>query len=163
MSNLNFTRLNELLKYDPDTGIFTWINNMGKRVKAGSKTGCLHHTGYLQSRIDGKNYLCHRLAWLYVYGEFPELNLDHIDSNKTNNCIANLREVTQAQNCQNLKKSRGSSGFLGVSLDPIRKNRWKSSIKLNGKSKHLGWYKTPEQAHEVYKSAKLLIHPFGTI
>jgi hypothetical protein len=163
MSNLNFTRLKELLKYNPDTGVFTWINNMGRRVKANAEAGCLTRQGYVQIRIDAKSYAAHRLIWLYMYESFPSMSIDHIDGDKTNNARANLRIVTQSENCQNLKKSRGKSGFLGVTIDSQRKNRWKASIKLNGKQQHIGWYKTPEEAHQAYVQAKRLVHPFGTL
>ena len=163
MSSLNSTRLKELLQYNHDTGVFTWINNMGKRIKAGSEAGCLTRQGYVQIRIDAKSYAAHRLVWLYMYGSFPDCSIDHIDGDKTNNARANLRIATQAENCQNLKKSRGSSGYLGVSKDTTRNNRWKASIKLNGKQIHIGWFKTPLEAHEAYLKAKRLFHPFGTL
>lgn len=163
MSSIDSTLLKQLLKYDPETGVFTWINDMGRRVKAGKEAGCLHHKGYVQIRINGKSYLAHRLAWLYVYGEWPEYGIDHINGFKTENHISNLRQADQSQNSQNLKRSRGSSGFLGVSIDIDRKNRWKASIKLNGKTTHLGWFKSPEQAHEAYVAAKRAMHPFGTL
>ena len=163
MSSLNSTRLKELLQYNHDTGVFRWINNMGKRVKAGSEAGCLTRQGYVQIRIDDKSYAAHRLVWLYMYGEFPNLYIDHIDGDKTNNARENLRLATQSENCQNLKKSRGKSGFLGVTIDSQRKNRWKASIKLNGKQQHIGWYHTPEEAHQAYLKAKREMHPFGTL
>lgn len=163
MSSLNSTRLKELLQYSHDTGIFTWINNMGKRIKAGAEAGCLTRHGYVQIRIDAKSYAAHRLVWLYMYGSFPSMSIDHIDGDKTNNARANLRLATQAENCQNLKKSRGKSGFLGVTIDSQRNNRWKASIKLNGKQQHIGWYRTPEEAHQAYLQVKRLKHPFGTL
>jgi hypothetical protein len=163
MSDLNFTHLKELLQYNPETGVFTWINKMGRRVKAGAKAGCLTKRGYVQIRINFKSYAAHRLAWLYIHESFPSMSIDHIDGDKTNNAIKNLRLATIAENCQNLKKSRGKTGFLGVTKDSVRGNRWKASIKLNGKQKHLGWFKTPEEAHQAYIDAKRLMHPFGTL
>lgn len=163
MSSLNSTRLKELLQYNHDTGVFTWIDNRGTRFKAGSEAGCLTSHGYVQIRIDAKSYAAHRLVWLYMYGSFPDCSIDHIDGDKTNNARANLRLATQAENCQNLKKSRGSSGYLGVTKDSQRSNRWKASIKLHGKTTHLGWYKTPQEAHQAYVEAKRKMHPFGTL
>jgi hypothetical protein len=163
MSNLNSTRLKELLQYNHDTGVFIWINNMGRRIKAGAEAGCLTRQGYVQIRIDAKSYAAHRLVWLYMYGSFPSMSIDHIDGDKTNNARKNLRLATQAENCQNLKKSRGKSGFLGVSKDTARGNRWKASIKLNGKQQHISWYQTPEEAHQAYVEVKRSKHPFGTL
>lgn len=163
MSELNSTRLKEILEYNPDTGVFTWLKNMGRRIKAGQTTGCLHQAGYVQIGIERKIYLAHRLAWLYVYETWPKESIDHINNIRSDNRILNLREANQAENCQNLKKSRGASGFLGVTIDSARGNRWKSSIKTNGKNYHLGWFKTAEQAHEAYLFAKRAMHPFGTL
>ena len=163
MSELNSTRLKEFLKYNPDTGVFIWEQNIGRRVKSGQKAGCLHPSGYVQIRFNGKSYSAHRLAWFYVHGAWPKESIDHINNIRSDNRILNLREANQSENCQNLKKSRGASGFLGVSIDSVRGNRWKSAIKLNGKNYHLGWFKTAEQAHEVYLIAKRTMHPFGTL
>lgn len=163
MNVIDCTELKKILNYDSQTGVFTWISDMGRRVKAGQIAGCLHHSGYLQIRYNQKSYLAHRLAWLYVHGEWPKKHLDHINGIKSQNNIDNLRQVSHAENTQNLKSSRGTTGFLGVSIDTARKNRWSAKIKLNGKSKHLGWFKTPEEAHQAYVTAKRQLHPFGTI
>ena len=163
MSNLNSTRLKELLQYDPDTGIFRWINDMSRRVKANDKAGCLTTKGYVQIRIDKGSYVAHRLVWLYMYGSFPDTGIDHIDGDRKNNARNNLRLANQSENCQNLKKSRGRSGFLGVTKHSYRDNYWKASIKLKGKQTHLGYFKTPEEAHQAYITAKRSVHPFGTL
>jgi hypothetical protein len=163
MSKIDFTRLKELLNYDKDSGCFYWKQNQGRRIKAGDIAGCIHHNGYIVICINKKQYQAHRLAWLYIYKEFPKSSIDHINGIRSDNKISNLREATQSENCQNLKKSRGSSGFLGVSIDSQRRNRWKASIKLYGKTTHLGWYKTPQEAHQAYIEAKRKMHPFGTL
>lgn len=163
MSKIDSTRLKELLTYDEEFGCFYWRQNRGRRIKAGDVAGCIHRNGYIVIVIDKKQYQAHRLAWLYVYGVFPKNSIDHINGWRADNRIFNLREATQAENCQNLKKSRGLSGFLGVSIDTQRRNRWKASIKLGGKSHHIGWFKTPEAAHEAYLLAKRNMHPFGTL
>ena len=162
MSKIDSTRLKELLQYNPSTGNFTWIANMGKRVKAGQVAGCIHHMGYVVIYKDKKSYLAHRLAWLYVYGEYPTNNIDHINGIRSDNRIENLRDATQAENCQNIHKVRCSSGLMGAYFDKTR-SRWYSAIKLNGKSKLLGHFKTAKDAHQVYISAKRLMHPFGNL
>lgn len=163
MSKIDSTRLKHFLTYDEEYGQFYWRQDVGRRVKAGDVAGCLHHKGYVVIVIEKRQYQAHRLAWLYVNGSHPKAQIDHINGVRSDNRITNLREASQAENCQNLKKSRGTSGFLGVTIDSVRGNRWKASIKLNGENIHLGWFKTPEQAHESYLTAKRSLHPFGTL
>ena len=163
MSKIDSTRLKDFLTYDPKSGQFYWKINRGYHIKVGDVAGCLHHNGYIVISIEKQQHQAHRLAWLYVYGEYPKHYIDHINGIRSDNKIQNLRDATQAENCQNLKKPRGQSGFLGVSIDTFRKNRWKSSIKLNGKNIHLGWFKTPEEASQAYIQAKRQFHPFNTL
>jgi citrate synthase len=163
MSKIDSTRLKQLLTYDEEYGSFYWRVDRGHTTKAGDVAGCLHHNGYVVITIEKKQYQAHRLVWLYVHGKYPDAQIDHINNIKSDNRITNLRQATQAENCQNIKKSRGASGYLGVSIDSARGNRWKSSIRVNGKTHHLGWFKTPEQAHEAYLLAKRAMHPFGTL
>lgn len=162
MSNINSTDLKQLLKYDSETGSFTWLVSPSKRIKAGSLAGSLHHKGYIQIRINKKNYLAHRLAWLYHYGTLPNKTIDHINGEKNDNRITNLRDISQSDNCQNLLRSRGSSGLIGAHFQKLR-NRWSSSIKLNGIKTHLGYFKTAEEAHTAYLAAKRSMHPSNTL
>jgi hypothetical protein len=162
MSNIDSTRLKELFQYDPNTGNFTWLHNAGKRVKAGQIAGCLHKNGYIQIGIDKKVHLAHRLVWLYVYGEYPKNQIDHRNGIRSDNRVANLRDATSAENCQNLLRARGSSGLLGAHFQKTR-NRWSSSIKLNGTKTHLGYFKTAEDAHVAYLNAKRALHPFNNL
>ena len=145
-----------------ETGIFTWLVSTGNRTKIGQQAGCLHHKGYVQITINKKIYLAHRLAWLYVHGSFPNQTIDHINGIKNDNRIFNLRDVSQSDNCQNLLRARGSSGLIGAHYDKFR-NRWSSSIKLNGVRTHLGYFKTAEDAHAAYVLAKRSMHPFSTL
>ena len=85
-------KVKQYLNYDPLTGEFTWIVHR-RCLKAGSVAGCLYR-GYTSIRISGKQYYAHRLAWLYVYGYFPEHQIDHIDRNPSNNRINNLRHAS---------------------------------------------------------------------
>lgn len=165
MSKFNSTpltpeRLREVLDYDPMTGVFSRVlKTCGTRRVKGSEN-C---AGYLTIRIDGKAHYCHRLAWVYVYGTWPFGDIDHIDGDKANNRIGNLRDVTRGVNMQNQKKAQRrnrSSGLLGAFKD---KNNWSARIGVDGVVHHLGNYDTPEEAHEVYLGAKRLIHPGCTI
>jgi hypothetical protein len=97
-------------------------------------------TGYIQIRIDKKLYYAHRLAWLYVYGYFPENNIDHIDHKGYHNWIGNLREVSTQCNARNTGNFKhNSSGVKGVTWYPWVK-KWAARIKINGKIRHLGLY-----------------------
>lgn len=157
--------LKRLLHYDPDTGLFTWLVRTGPNVYAGNIAGYLHKsTGYIRCTYDGQKYQSHRLAWLYTHGQYPSNLLDHINGNKTDNRLSNLREATYSENSQNRSKagSNNVSGFLGVSFHKVT-NKFRSQIKLFGKTTYLGAFKTPEEAYEVYLKAKRELHPFGNI
>jgi hypothetical protein len=159
---LNLDRLKELLHYDPETGVFT------RRISrtsapAGTVAGSKHDGGYLTIWI-GKAHKAHRLAWFYVHGRWPIACIDHIDGNRANNRIANLREATHADNAQNIRRAYSnniSSGLLGVYWHAAGK--WQAKITVNGRAKSLGLYDTRECAQVAYISAKARLHPFQTL
>lgn len=119
---LTQAQLKESLSYRKETGEFTWIVEPLKHHtnKVGHLAGSLTTGGYITISIDGGRYLAHRLAWLYVYGYFPKGDkcfIDHIDQNRSNNRIENLREVSQAENARNQKMySNNKSSVTGVYL-----------------------------------------------
>lgn len=157
-------QLKEILSYDPETGVFKNCINRGS-VRAGGKAGCVRGNGYIQIKIGSRIYLAHRLAWLFVYGKWPANEIDHINGNPADNRLCNLREATRAQNGGNLRratKGNKSSSLLGSSWDNINR-LWTASICKNGKSKHLGRFKTAEDAHAAYITAKRKMHEFCTI
>ena len=142
-------RLKELLSYDPATGVFRWRVSLSNRAPSGSVAGCIRPDGYVQIMIDGKHYLAHRLAWLYVHGELAP-QLDHADGNPSNNRISNLRPATQSQNNGNARKrSDNTSGKKGVSWHK-RDKKWQSRIKHNGRQIYLGYFETAKAAHAAY-------------
>lgn len=120
-SLLTQTRLKEVLEYNFETGELVWIERRAGRTFGKSAGGVDKGHGYIQIRINDRLYLAHRLIWLYVHGKFPsgEKNqLDHIDGNKTNNRLENLRECSRTENARNQKmKSNNTSGFTGVCLE----------------------------------------------
>lgn len=154
-------RLHELLDYDLLTGTFTWRVAHRGTAKAGAVAGS-PGAGYVCIRIDGRRYLAHRLAWLYVHGGWPDTQVDHINGDPTDNRLANLRMATPAQNQQNQRRARADNkcGLLGVSLC---RGRWQAEIRLNGKGIYLGRFDTPKQAHDAYLAAKARLHPFQTL
>tara|TARA_R110000822_G_scaffold281251_1_gene402945 strand:- start:3129 stop:3617 length:489 start_codon:yes stop_codon:yes gene_type:complete len=150
-------RLHELLDYDPDTGVFVWRERRGA-VKSGTTAGRIHHSGYREISINNKKYLSHRLAWLYVYGAFPDDQIDHINGVKTDNRLVNLRESTNTQNAYNRGlMPNNSTGLKGVCFNKIR-NRYQSQIVVNKKVIYLGTFSSPEEAHAAYCKAAEKLH-----
>lgn len=159
------SRLREVLHYDQNTGVFTWIvtpNAFRGSVRIGDIAGYKSRDGYIKIGVDGCAYQAHRLAWLYMHGSC-EHNLDHKDGQRDHNWIGNLRPATYAQNNQNRRARLGSkSGLLGAFKHNGR-NRWFAQITVNGKQKHIGCYATPEEAHAAYLFEKVRLHPFQNI
>ncbi|AYN94411.1 HNH endonuclease [Pseudomonas sp. LTJR-52] len=115
-------------------------------------------TGYASMQIMGKRYLVHRLAWLYVYGKFPDMALDHIDGDRLNNAISNLREVTAAQNVHNSQKpSHNKSGVKGVSYCEASKT-WTAQVAIERRPVFMKRYKTKEEAIQAVRAARELAH-----
>ena len=132
-------RLKELFDYNPDTGVFTAKTHHGHRPR-GSIAGNLDSRGYLRASLDNKEYRLHRLAWLYMTGEWPPNDLDHHDNTRTNNVWTNLRKATRSENLQNVgHHPKNTSGVKGVCWDK-HANKWKAQISKNGKSIHIGLF-----------------------
>lgn len=144
-------QLLEYLHYNPETGIFTWLKKKSYKTKIGSIAGNKSNTGYIQITFNYKNYRAHRLAWFYVYKQFPSKDLDHINRNKKDNRISNLRESSSFENSQN----RNNKGYW-LHKTP---NIWRSKITVNNKVTYLGLFKTEEEAREAYIKAKREHHP----
>lgn len=143
------------LDYSPWTGVFIRKVRCGWCMP-GSVAGGRHAHGYRVISLFGRQILAHRLAWFYVYGEWPKNVVDHINGIKDDNRIANLRDVSHKVNCRNLvsPSKNNSSGFLGVHFRDGLKKPWRSGISYDGRFKHLGYFETPEEAHAAYLSAR---------
>lgn len=155
MQNKQLTRqrLLELLEYNNEAGSFTWAKPNSPRMVIGSSAGSLHvRTGYRRLMVDGHKYQEHVLVWLAETGSFPSSYLDHINGNRADNRIANLRLATKQQNNENIGPRRDNvSGFRGVSR---RKNgQWVAQIQSNGVKKHLGYFPTSDAAYAAYTQA----------
>lgn len=136
-----------MLKYDPDTGIFTWIQRPNGRVENGSIAGCkLAKDGYRTIQFNGKMYRSARLAWWFYYGKWPKNVVDHINGDKLDDRICNLRDVSSKANSQN-KKCHRAGHLLGTANDH---GKWRSQCTENGKKIIIGYYKTAEEAHAAY-------------
>jgi hypothetical protein len=147
MSQISHARLHEVLHFDAELGIFTW-KVQRKNANIGDVVANKHRQGYLYINIDGKSYLGHRLAWFYVYEVWPEFVLDHINHNKLDNRISNLRSVTQKENGKNIANKKSNlSGMNGVCFrSDGRKNPWHARVMHNRKEVSLGHFSTFEEA-----------------
>ena len=162
-----YEQIKQKIHYDKLTGIFRW--RYGGQSHAGKKqpwsiAGSLHNCGYIQIGINKNRYLAHRLAWMYEYGEWPKQYIDHINGNRSDNRISNLRDVSHQTNLQNqkTKNTKNTSGFMGVDWQNKR-NKWRASIKINKKSKFIGYFDKAEQAYEAYLNVKRQFHKGNTL
>jgi hypothetical protein len=136
--------IKKYLRYDAETGKIFWKISRGT-AKAGNEAGWFYKP-YYSLRINKKKYKAHRIAWLLTYGSWPVDQIDHINGNTKDNRLANLRDVSNRENLRNQKiPKNNTSGTLGVSFNK-RKQNYQASIKINGKSKHLGYFKNKEEA-----------------
>ena len=155
---LTAERLRELLHYDKATGAWTWRIQRYRSMKPGDPAGCLNKVGYWVIRVENRLYLAHRLAWLYMTGNWPTDQIDHKNMIRADNRWENLRAADNAGNNQNRPGSKTSiSGVKGVSLDP-RCDRWSARIYANGIQYNLGYYGTIGEAAAAYEKAAIDLH-----
>lgn len=156
-------RVRELLHFEPTTGVFTWrVSSNG--VVGGRVAGNTSH-GYVRITVAGCACLGHRLALFYVHGIWPNGEIDHINGEKSDNRIENLRDVTCAANVQNKRRANANNvsfGMLGVTFDK-KKGRIVAQIGHRGKHIFLGRFDSPEVAHAAYISAKRQLHEGNTL
>jgi len=151
---LNQEYLKEILHYDPETGIFTWRVKKVYFLKVNDIAGYLDQ-GYRKIRINSKGYRAHRLAFLYMNGEFPPDQVDHINHVKDDNRWCNLRMVTSSENQRNLKMSKtNTSGFVGVSWHKGSK-KWRVELLIKGKKKCFGLFKDINEAAKMRQQANI--------
>ncbi|WP_326972775.1 HNH endonuclease [Burkholderia pseudomallei] len=141
--------------------MFNWVGPL-KGKKKSTYAGSINEDGYIRIPIDGYTFRAHRLAWFWVFGKWPDLFVDHINNNRLDNRISNLREAGYSQNQWNKSfSSKNRSGLKGVYFRP-EFGKWVSRIGYMGKKKHLGHYETREEAYEVYcLAADLLFGEFS--
>ena len=151
-------RLRQVLAYDPQTGLFTWLERLTNKIQVGDVAGHVDpSTGYRRIGVDNVCHHAHRLAWLYVYGCLP-LHVDHIDGDQSNNKIANLREATVSENMRNTRiRSDNKSGIKGVSWDR-RDSKWYAYIRVHGRSYALGRYDSLPAAREARLAGERKYH-----
>jgi hypothetical protein len=151
-------KLHELFEYRDDGTLIRKVN-IQSMARKGDAAGSVGGDGYTRISIDYKRYLLHRLIFLYHYGYLTHgLQIDHIDADKSNNRIDNLREVTGSQNMYNSKiRSNNKSGVKGVYWNEARR-KWYPQIKVNGKYVLRGYYDTIEEAKAVIEKARDELH-----
>ena len=157
MKHPEISRLKELLSYDPATGNLSWLVQRGK-CAAGKIITCQNGSGYIVVRVDNVLLRAHRVAWAIINNEWPAKEIDHINGNRSDNRIENLRIANRFENMKNIKKAKtNKSGFKGVSWHK-QGNFWQAHIRADNKNYYLGHYATPEEAHEAYKIASNKLH-----
>lgn len=162
MGQLTAERLRQLVEYDAETGVFT---RRGRpRVKAGKVCGHTKPDGRVLICVDGADYRAHRLAWLYMTGEWPIGEIDHRDGNPSNNAFANLRQVDSSTNKENARRPRSDNktGLLGV-FKHTQYDKFCAQIRVKGKRMHLGVFDDPQTAHAAYIAAKRRLHQGNTL
>lgn len=143
-----------MLDYDPQSGTFRWRASKGRQA-AGSVAGAIRTNGYRYITVNGRSHLAHRLAWAFINGSFPAGDIDHIDRNRSNNAISNLRPATRAMNNGNSGiLASNTSGFRGVSMDK-RRGTWSAYIWKHNRKNHLGVFASVDDAARAYDRAAI--------
>ena len=157
---LTQAEVQKLFWYEEETGRLVRKFSRGKGF-AGTHSEAKDKNGYLVVGINKKLYRAHRVVWLYVHGEWPKGDIDHINGIKDDNRISNLRDVTRAENLQNQKASRkNTSGFKGVWFQKSS-NRYVAVIESNRKRYYLGCFETPEEAASAYSEKAAVVHKYN--
>ena len=158
MTALTQQRLQEILDYNPKSGVFRWRINLGKKRHVGKIAGTRHPHGYIRIRIARQNYYAHRRAWLHLYGRMPKI-IDHRDGNPANNAICNLREANQSQNGANTKRRKdNTTGFKGV-VKHTDGRRFRATLEVGDKRFFSGLCATASEAHVEY--TRMALAHFG--
>lgn len=157
--SLTHDYLKSILRYDPETGLFSWVKKIPHSRSLGIAGG-LCSQSYWRIKINKKSYKGHRLAWFYVYGVWPTNQIDHINGIRHDNRLINLREAQSFENAQNRGfASKSASGILGVTFRPTR-GIYLARLQVNGKRLTLGRFKSAEEAAQAYKSKKQELSKF---
>lgn len=157
---LSIDRLQKVVRYDQDTGKFYWIwlSDRNRRVKIGDEAGVVSGNGYRYISVDGRKFLAHRLAWYFVTEEWPPELVDHINGDRDDNRIRNLRLANNRQNTRNSgKRSTNTSGYKGVSYH-AHSGKWVATITSDYLIHPLGKFDTREEAYAVYCEAANRLH-----
>ena len=157
---LSQTELKKIFLYEPDTGFLRWKEGKSNMVK-NSKSGCKNASGYLIVTINSKSHRVQRVIWIYMFNHIPSgFYIDHINGNKTDNRLCNLRLATNSQNQQNRPAPQNNtSGYRGVTWHK-QASKWMARICLDNKRVSLGLFETAEEAYKAYrlKASEIYTH-----
>ena len=154
MSELTKNLLDRLFIYDPKTGLVTRKVRTSNNVNIGDVVGSAHNMGYLTVQINKKVYLLHRIIWFMVYGKFPENDIDHINGDRSDNRLSNLRDVCHKENLKNKRRQKNNkSGVVGVGWYN-KLGKWKACIMVDGRTIHLGYFYKKSKAIKARKDAE---------
>lgn len=158
-ADLTAQRLREVLDYDPESGLFRWKQRRGRAAAEGQVAGTPHPGGYICIKVFQNVVLAHRLAWLYVHGEWPKNKIDHMNGVRNDNRLCNLRDVSDLSSAQNQRQVRSTSrsGVMGVRGNKSM-SRWSARICVNYRHIELGFFDTKEEAAQAYWDAKRKLH-----
>lgn len=174
---LSVADVRRLFVCDPTSGLLTWnarpesdfpskaVWLMWNKQRAGEVVGAVSTEGYIVCSINKRQFKAHRLVWAHVHGAWPSQSIDHINGNKADNRIGNLRDVDLKTNNQNRVRANkdSSTGVLGVFWDKWR-GKWKAQLNLGGgRVKNCGRFATKEEAHAAYVEAKRKLHEGCTL
>lgn len=161
--------LRQRLDYDPATGIFIWRARPAEQFPdaahghtwntryAGKSAGSMNNSGYLKIGIDDEQFLAHRIAWLMFHGSSVPHDIDHVDGNRTNNRIANLRAATRAENLANMRRLKTNTGIKGVYFD-AKRQKFQAHITVSYRQHNLGRFDTLEEAITARREAAMRLH-----
>lgn len=151
-------RVRELFDYNTSTGVLTWKVRASVRIKVGDVAGGICQEGYIVIGVDGDRLLAHRVVWAWVHGENPDGDVDHINRDRSDNRISNLRRVSRSENLLNARH-KNATGLTGIMKVPS--GRFRAAFHINRKCTYIGTYDTAEEAHAAY--AKRHIQEYGEL
>jgi hypothetical protein len=156
MADITQALLHEMLDYNKESGVFAWKVRSAQRIRVGDVAGTVNAKGYIGIKLFGKRYLAHRLAWMYVNGDFPDSFIDHANTVRTDNRIDNLRLSTHQENKRNGKLYKNNtSGYRGVAF---RKNGWEGTLNVGDQRVYVGRFKTAAEASVAVEKQAEKIH-----
>lgn len=145
------------LDYDPETGILRWRHNRHSLDGKANIAGCVVTGGYRMIGFGGKRYMEHRIVWLHVYGEWPgDRDIDHINGDRCDNRIANLRLADRSHN--NANRGVDVRNMIGLKGVERTNSKWRARIHKGGRRFELGVYSTPEAANAAYEEAAVRLY-----
>ena len=154
---ITVSQVRSLFDYDPETGVMRYRVSR-RRLRAGMAAGCLRPDGRVYIMVEKRNYARSRLAFLHFHGRWPECEIDHVNRNRSDDCIDNLREATRPENGANTRSQPSSTGVRGVHLRDNPNRPYEASITVRGAYRYLGSFATLRQAAATVDAAREKYH-----